>query len=300
MGCPKCQCEEISPSGMCLWCGYQINASGTEPEPIPEERGNDPESSELKEPADSTQPVEEELPEWRQELSQRLHSIKQKRKSPEDVEPAQSESAPAAKPEISKSSVPQPESRQPAAYSRTYQDSQKSQQAQGLIDDRTLGQNSGLGISSPTADPFVPSAAVLDRDQDFVMLLSRVLSGLVDLIIIFLSAGFLVLAADIFSGVRILGLTSVFNYAVLLLLVYFLYSLFFLGISNQTIGMMMTNLRLAMDKSDDRPRIARVLLRSAGYLLSLLCLGAGLLWALFDRERRCFHDRLTSTRVVRA
>jgi len=24
MRCPKCQCEEISDSGVCLWCGYQV------------------------------------------------------------------------------------------------------------------------------------------------------------------------------------------------------------------------------------------------------------------------------------
>jgi uncharacterized RDD family membrane protein YckC len=299
MGCPKCQCEEISSSGMCLWCGYQINASGTETNPGREESSNYPESSELKEPSDPIQSAEEELPEWRQELSQRLNSIKQKRESPGNGPQNPSESAPVAKPEISKSSDSQPESKLSPAKSRAFHGSPKSEQAQELIDERTSGQNRGSGISSRTTDRFVPSAAVLDHSEDFVMLLSRTLSGLVDLIIMFLSAGFLVLAAEIFSGVRILGFTSIINYSLLLLLVYFLYSLFFLGITNQTIGMMMTNLRLAMDKGDERPGIARVLARSAGYLLSVFCLGAGLLWALFDREQRCFHDKLTNTRVVR-
>jgi uncharacterized RDD family membrane protein YckC len=285
---------------MCLWCGYQINTPGPESEPVKGESGKSPDSAELNEPSAPTIPGEEELPEWRQELSQRLHSIKQKRESAEDLAPPPTESTPVAKTEPSKSPAVQPESKQPAVHSQDLQDPQDSKSTRKFIDDRTYGKPLDLSDATQTAERFVPSATILDQAQDWITLLSRVLSGLVDLIIISLSAGFLVLAADIFSGVRILGLTSVLIYSLLLLLVYFLYTLFFLGITNQTIGMMMTNLRLAMDKSDARPQFVWIVIRSVAYLLSVVCLGAGLIWALFDRERRCFHDRLTNTRVVRA
>jgi uncharacterized RDD family membrane protein YckC len=285
---------------MCLWCGYQISASVPESEPVKEESRKYPDSAGLNEASAPIKPDEEELPEWRQELSQRLHSIKQKRESAEDLAPPQTKSTPVAEPEPTRFSAVQPESGQPAVHSQDIQDPQNSQSTRELIDDRTYKKALDLSDATQTAEHFVPSAPLLGRAEDWITLLSRVLSGLVDLIIMLLSAGFLVLAADIFSGVRILGITSVLIYSSLLLLVYFLYTLFFLGITNQTIGMMMTNLRLAMDKGDERPQFVPILIRSVAYLLSVACLGAGLIWALFDRERRCFHDRLTNTRVVRA
>jgi uncharacterized RDD family membrane protein YckC len=30
MRCPKCHCEETSPTGMCLWCGYQVYSPSAE------------------------------------------------------------------------------------------------------------------------------------------------------------------------------------------------------------------------------------------------------------------------------
>jgi len=71
MGCPKCQCEEVSASGMCLWCGYQVTQSTEDSEQDPQEHQDSTNAS--------AEIAPEELPEWRQQLSQRLQSIKQKR-----------------------------------------------------------------------------------------------------------------------------------------------------------------------------------------------------------------------------
>ncbi|MEW5888595.1 MAG: RDD family protein [Pseudomonadota bacterium] len=43
----------------------------------------------------------------------------------------------------------------------------------------------------------------------------------------------------------------------------------------------------------------RALLRYALAWPSLVFLGAGLVWALFDRDRQFLHDRLVGTRVIR-
>lgn len=40
-------------------------------------------------------------------------------------------------------------------------------------------------------------------------------------------------------------------------------------------------------------------LRFVAGCLSMLCFGAGFLWAFFDRDRQFFHDRLARTRLVR-
>lgn len=48
-----------------------------------------------------------------------------------------------------------------------------------------------------------------------------------------------------------------------------------------------------------RPGWMRCLGRFLASLLSAGCGGAGFLWSLIDREQRCWHDRLSATRLVR-
>jgi uncharacterized RDD family membrane protein YckC len=119
-----------------------------------------------------------------------------------------------------------------------------------------------------------------------------------DLLLIGLLAGGLILSADFFSGIEMIDGVSKAWYAALLLATYLLYSTFFLGTANQTIGMMIKDLRVVSDNGL-RPRLDQVLLLSAGYLLSIFAVGIGLLWSFFDPEHRCLHDRLSHTRVVR-
>lgn len=65
----------------------------------------------------------------------------------------------------------------------------------------------------------------------------------------------------------------------------------------QTLAMQTWKLRIV--RADGTPPgVGQLLLR---YLLawpSLLCYGAGLLWALFDRDRQFLHDRLAGTRII--
>ena len=90
MGCPQCQSDDISDSGICLTCGYVTSISGTAQEPESEfeseiENSESQSHSGLIEVDYSEgEPAEEqaeEKPAWRQELAQRLHEIKQKRES---------------------------------------------------------------------------------------------------------------------------------------------------------------------------------------------------------------------------
>lgn len=50
--------------------------------------------------------------------------------------------------------------------------------------------------------------------------------------------------------------------------------------------------------SGAQPSLARLALRYALAWPSIIYLGAGLLWALFDRDRQFLHDRLAGTRIV--
>jgi uncharacterized RDD family membrane protein YckC len=148
------------------------------------------------------------------------------------------------------------------------------------------------------------TAKVLEARGDFassrekLILLSRTLAGLVDWVIVFLCTSAFILAADVFSGIDVIDAVSLISYAVLFLATYFVYSIFFLVTTNQTIGMMITELRLAA-LDGRRPPASHILARVAAYLPACLGLGLGLIWGCFDRENRCLHDRLSATRVVR-
>jgi uncharacterized RDD family membrane protein YckC len=152
---------------------------------------------------------------------------------------------------------------------------------------------------SPAAESQNSTAAPAPLQlEDRLILVSRTLSGLVDLLIVALCTGALIIATDITTGIDIFDRKSVIIYALLLLVVFFVYSAFFLGTANQTIGMMLTDLKL-VDSRQNRPRMRQILWRCFGYLAALLMLGVGLLWGCFDRECRCLHDRISDTRIVR-
>ncbi len=326
MNCPKCQCKEISASGMCLWCGYQVIEPSVEPKPEGEREDAGPAETEDAQPQDAE--VQEELPAWRQELSQRLQSVKQKRETAggsepaksapsvaeeksqdlEQADPVQSEPKPAAQPYAPirmEPQKPQTESREsktledkeiPAAESGS--EAAKPGSIRELIDSR-ISQASQPSTSQADVEELLFRAnANLHRKESRMILMVRTLSGVVDVIIMALITGILIIAADVFSGIKVLDFRSILHYSALLLLVYFLYSLFFLLTINQTIGMMITNLRVTEGGDNKRPHAPRILARCFGFLLSILLLGIGLLWALFDEEHLCLHDKLTNTRVV--
>ncbi|HTY64154.1 MAG TPA: RDD family protein [Acidobacteriota bacterium] len=271
---------------------------------------------------------QEEKPAWRQELTQRLQAIKQKREAmdvstktqardlnppvpiqrPHAVQPPipaaarSSEAMPVSK-QVPKTKGPQPKQKtlQPLDLGLSDKPASKEpapRDVQALIDDAVSGksaQPAGPVIDAGYSDssPGLPS-----DDEGKLILLSRTLSGLVDLIVVMLCSGVCLIAADFFSGIISLDAVSYLIFAVLFLLIYFFYSLFFLAASNQTIGMMITDLRV-VDADGRRPSVSQLLRRCFGYLASLLVLGLGLLWSLFDRESQCFHDRISDTRIVR-
>lgn len=65
----------------------------------------------------------------------------------------------------------------------------------------------------------------------------------------------------------------------------------------QTLAMQTWKLRLSTP-SGVPPSLAQLALRYALAWPSIVYLGVGLLWALFDRDRQFLHDRLAGTRLV--
>jgi uncharacterized RDD family membrane protein YckC len=337
MDCPKCRCEEISSSGMCLWCGYQINAPAAENKPGRQEKRDIPGKVEMNGGQAPDKPAQEELPQSRREISQRPAPIKQERPAVQAgthiLPSAESEAraskhpgTPSVKPDpvvlfhtpsarvrrpadprtvdsLSASLASPPESKGSPDPKRSVAEhdfnAADSPNAQGAAKDATSEQSKQRGIPAEAQEVSIQPPAAAFGDEGRRILLSRAFSGLADLIIMALSTGALIIAAHLVLGMRVLDSASRINWFILFMLVYFMYSLLFIGISNQTIGMMIMNLQVVVRNERKSPQFARILMRCCGYLVSLLCLGIGLLWALLDSEHQCLHDRLTNTRVVR-
>jgi uncharacterized RDD family membrane protein YckC len=319
-------------------CGFQIQAQESVPALDPETKDSRKHASMIEmnysENAQES-PSDVEIPQWRKDLSQRLQAIKQKKDiavAAEKKAQADHKSSPAPDSQIravivpvrplvkpdEKASArkPQPKPSAPIPHQKTLQpvvsESIASKPAPQAADPQEIQKliDSVVSLQSPAADKPAVSAedsgAARERmvrgqiadDEGKWILLSRTLSGLIDLICIFLCTVIFVFAADFVSGIIIWDFISLVNFAALLLLTYFVYSFFFLFASNQTIGMMITDLRVVgMNKT--RPSLAQLVIRCCCYPFSLLAFGIGLLWGLFNRRNMCLHDRFSNTTVVR-
>jgi uncharacterized RDD family membrane protein YckC len=328
MGCPQCQSDEISPAGVCLICGYRLAPEPSDPNTeAGEQDANGPSGLIEIDYSGGTAEASEknEVPPWRQQLSQRLHEIKQKKESlaagqqesrvpPAAISQAKAETLSSLQARLKKVSAPKPQAPPvPPPRQKTLQPlgpeaAPKSaapppppaepQEIRNLIDTAISKQVSQTGAPSGISQSpgYVPEPAA-DLEGKLI-LLSRTLSGLVDLIVVALCTGAFIVAADYFSGIVALDRMSLMLFFVLFLLNFFLYSLFFLAASNQTIGMMITDLRV-VGADNKRPALGQLARRCCGYFASLFFVGIGLVSALFDRGSLCFHDRISGTHVVR-
>jgi uncharacterized RDD family membrane protein YckC len=276
---------------------------------------------------------EESLPEWRQELSRRLQEIKLKREAGEANPPAvEAEAGPvtagAEQPEV-EGHEPPPRPAKPRRPRRAVRIAGREQQPaepaaaaapaagavipqkapqveasrwrdiQELIDTTTARlAKYRQPAAAPESDVETARSSANEHGEGKLILLSRTLAGLVDIIIVAVCASSFVFAVDVIDDVEVFDTVSMMYFVLLLLMTYFVYSSFFLGTANQTIGMMLTDLKI-VGVSLGRPRAIQILIRSITFLLGSAALGVGLLWSCFDRQSRCLHDRLSQTRVVR-
>ncbi len=71
---------------------------------------------------------------------------------------------------------------------------------------------------------------------------------------------------------------------------------YFWRLRGQTLGMQAWRIRLrSFDGSDVTTR--QVLLRCLGAVISIAPVGAGYVWCLLDRNRRCWHDYISGTEL---
>lgn len=328
MTCPRCGNEEFSPGGICPACNYSEGPHLLVGEQNRDETGSSESSAAEKPNMDSpAADTGEELPEWRLELWKRLESLKMENKMKESNGPVSRKPEPPA-PKIididldSPASTPAPETGHAVAMNQSPPPKHQTRSfPDGTPRQKTIASLGGTLFQSPEQDrsgdirdlidsavsrqstKSIPETSVFTRKttvytESKYILLSRTLSGLIDLIIVVLCTAAFIIAADSFSGIVVLDGMSIVEYTVLFLMIFFLYSIFFLAASGQTIGMMITDLRV-IGIADNRPSISQLFARCFGYLLSVIVLGVGLFWSFFDRKSRCLHDRLSDTSVIR-
>lgn len=333
MNCPQCLIADIDSSGKCPVCGHQVPASVS----VPGSDADAKDSSNLggmiemdySEGTQDSQP-KEEVPQWRKDLAKRLQEIKLKKEATvasgpmaqtagNNVQAPESQSKPTSLATKAKlienmpirkaapkplTPVPRQKALQPiepeTVVAKAGGKTGTPQDIHNLIDAVVSRQSAP---DNHPARPIENAAAEPERfaeSEGKLILLSRTLSGLIDLICIVICTVSFVLAADFCSsGIVMLDFISWMNFSALLLMTYFVYSVFFIAASNQTIGMMITDLRVVgFDRG--RPPLARLIARCCCHLVSLLALGIGLLWSLFNRENLCLHDRLSKTMIVRS
>ena len=124
----------------------------------------------------------------------------------------------------------------------------------------------------------------------------RLLSALYEALLAFALAYFAGLAFRGAAEGRLAGETRLL-FQVYLFLVLGIYFIACWSRGRRTLPMQTWRMRIV--RRDGGPvEVGRAALRYALVWISLLALGAGFLWAWFDRDRQFLHDRVAGTRIV--
>lgn len=93
------------------------------------------------------------------------------------------------------------------------------------------------------------------------------------------------------------GKVSFLPFYFLYVIFHLLYHTYFFAITGQTPGKALFNLKV-VGRGGLKLDLIESLFRSAGYLVSIIPAGIGFIWALIDRNRETWHDKLTHSRVI--
>lgn len=155
--------------------------------------------------------------------------------------------------------------------------------------------------SSKEPEHFLDASLEEPEASDFASPGERVLAGLIDVGIVTLMLFTLLYFTSQVSGHPLRNLPGSAQAALgvigtLLVAGYFV---FFWGLSGQTMGKLLTGSRVVSQQGGPLG-LTRAMMRVFGLTLSLVPLGAGLVGLWSDHQRRGWHDRLASSKVIRA
>ncbi len=144
-----------------------------------------------------------------------------------------------------------------------------------------------LNLSSPG---LTRRLAAIFYDSLLVIALLMTVSGLA------IGVRVIVIGEQAVKNSQSLAMDGLFFQSLLLASVFAFFYVFWRK-KGQTLGMQVWRIRL---DSNDGKRVSanQALIRFLGAILSVICLGAGYWWVWFDTENRCWHDRLSNTKLV--
>ncbi len=162
-------------------------------------------------------------------------------------------------------------------------------------------QQRRLTLDPPPPEFIPPSYENEPPEEDFAsipreVIISRVLAGLVDLLIPVVLGLVFVFSATWFTGLDFFSAAATRWWVIFSVILFVQGSIFFLWASGQTPGMYLTELRV-IDARNREPGMLTTVVRVLLFLVSLVTV-VGLLLAVFDPQCRALHDRLTGTKVI--
>lgn len=285
MKCPRCQAEGFLTRQACGGCGFHLRPPRTRDAPAEASLIRFPHNLQFDFVVRDTSAHTEQADKaaWREELKRRLAEVQERR---------------------GQKARPKKDDPRPGLFDRV---EVPVAQASGLAERRTAtgtplraAQRSSSAAAALEPVMIIPQdpPAVQSPDQvDKGILLSRAVSGIVDLLVVFLlTAAFVagtcvLLRADpLDAGIRrvMIGLVVFFH---------IFYTVYFLSQVRRTPGMMWLGLRLIGDEGH-APTVPLLLARAILFPFAALTL-VGLLWGLLDGKARCLHDLFSTTRVIR-
>jgi uncharacterized RDD family membrane protein YckC len=130
---------------------------------------------------------------------------------------------------------------------------------------------------------------------------ARIVAYIIDVILIGVVVGILMFVGILFSGGGNSGIvfTIMVGFSILVPLVYFP---FFWQRDGQTPGMGVFGIRVVRDKDGGKVGWGSAILRLIGFTIDSIIFGLpiGYLWAFVDKRRRCWHDLIGGTVVIKA
>jgi uncharacterized RDD family membrane protein YckC len=155
-----------------------------------------------------------------------------------------------------------------------------------------------VAVAQPVETQDSDAFAFEELYDDRAPVFSRLAAGLIDLLVIAFASSPFAAIIELTNGnwtdERVLA-----SMGGILLLIMFLYLTTSTALAGRTWGMSLVSLRAVDVDTGLPPTTKQSVTRAVAYMISLLTVGFGILYALFDAEGRTVHDHLSGTAVVR-
>ena len=152
---------------------------------------------------------------------------------------------------------------------------------------------------APASEPETSEEARVEEFyDDYAPVLRRIAGSLIDLAVVAFASSPFAAIIELTNG-NWADWRVIASMSGIVLVVMFLYLTASTALAGRTWGMSLASLRAVDADTGLPPTTKQAVGRASLYVISLLTLGLGLLYALFDAEGRAAHDHLSGTAVVR-